>query len=146
MEHILEKKEKELIEEGLNFIDSFEEYTSKNNPDIYKKYLDFKEEILISYSDKWKIYKRILEDSKRNVEEKADISNLEFDDMIKEMEDYINTHKPKVFLDRENIDKINYIVDIINKVSKIPEKSRLNYVLKSNTFIRIKDYFRDRLN
>ena len=146
MEHILEKKEKELIEEGLNFIDSFEEYTSKNNPDIYKKYLDFKEEILISYSDKWKIYKRILEDSKRDVEEKADISNLEFDDMIKEMEDYINTHKPKVFLDRENIDKINYIVDIINKVSKIPEKSRLNYVLKSNTFIRIKDYFRDRLN
>ena len=146
MEDILKKREQKLIKEGLNFIDSFEEYTSKNNPDIYKKYLDFKEEILISYSDKWKIYKRILEDSKRDVEEKADISNLEFDDMIKEMEDYINTHKPKVFLDRENIDKINYIVDIINKVSKIPEKSRLNYVLKSNTFIRIKDYFRDRLN
>ena len=37
MEDILKKREQKLIKEGLGFIDYFEEYNSKNNPDIYKK-------------------------------------------------------------------------------------------------------------
>ena len=54
MEYILRKREQKLIKEGINFIDSFEEYTRKNNPDIYKKYLDLRDKKLISFSDKWR--------------------------------------------------------------------------------------------
>ena len=49
MEDILKKREQKLIKEGLCFIDFFEEYTSKNNPDIYKKYLDLMEEKFINF-------------------------------------------------------------------------------------------------
>ena len=86
-----------MIKEGLFFIDSFEEYTSKNNPDIYKKYLDLKEEKLIKFSDKWSQHMQILEDVK------YELNSRNFDflgsyDMFTEMENYINTFKPKVFL------------------------------------------------
>ena len=145
MEDILRKREQKLIKEGLNFIDSFEEYTSKNNPDIYKKYLDLKEEKLISFSDKWSKYMRILEYTKDYLVKIMDFNTLEFDDMIKEMEVYINTLKPKVFLNREDLDKINDIVIIINKISKLPDQSRLNYVLKCITFLRIKEYVTNRV-
>ena len=145
MEDILDKREQKLIKEGLNFIDSFEEYTSKNNPDIYKKYLDLKEEKLISFSDKWSKYMRILEYTKDYLVKIMDFNTLEFDDMIKEMEVYINTLKPKVFLNREDLDKINDIVIIINKISKLPDQSRLNYVLKCITFLRIKEYVTNRV-
>ena len=145
MEDILKKREQKLIKEGLNFIDSFEEYTSKNNPDIYKKYLDLKEEKLISFSDKWSKYMRILEYTKDYLVKIMDFNTLEFDDMIKEMEVYINTLKPKVFLNREDLDKINDIVIIINKISKLPDQSRLNYVLKCITFLRIKEYVTNRV-
>ena len=145
MEDIIRKREQKLIKEGLNFIDSFEEYTSKNNPDIYKKYLDLKEEKLISFSDKWSKYMRILEYTKDYLVKIMDFNTLEFDDMIKEMEVYINTLKPKVFLNREDLDKINDIVIIINKISKLPDQSRLNYVLKCITFLRIKEYVTNRV-
>ena len=56
MENILKKREQKLIKEGLFIIDSFEKYTSKNNPDIYKKYLDIKDEKFIDGSSKWKRY------------------------------------------------------------------------------------------
>ena len=40
MEDLIKKREQELIKEGLFIIESFERYTSKNKPDIYKEYLD----------------------------------------------------------------------------------------------------------
>ena len=144
MEDILRKREQKLIKEGLNFIEYFEEYTSKNSPDIYKKYLDLKEENLISFSDKWSKHMRIL----RNVKDYLKLSNfssLEYDDMIKEMENYINTFKPKVFLKREDLYQIYEIVYIINKISKLPDQTRLNYILKCQTFLHIKSSFLDNI-
>ena len=69
MEDILNKRKQKLIKEGLNFIDSFEEYTRKNNPERYKKYLNLKEEKLISSSDKWIRHIYFLEDIKRELNE-----------------------------------------------------------------------------
>ena len=67
MEDILNKRKQKLIKEGLNFIDSFEEYTQKNNPDTYKKYLTLKEEKLIKFSSKWSRCMQILEDVKNEI-------------------------------------------------------------------------------
>ena len=65
--------------------------------------------------------------------------NLEmYDDMFIEMENCINTFKPKVFLDRENLSQIFDIVKIINEISKLPDQTRLNYVLKCKPFLLIK--------
>ena len=137
MEDILKKREQKLIKEGLNFIDSFEEYTSKNNPDIYKKYLDLKEKRLIANSSKWSKHINVLENIKNEIN-KRNLSFLEsYDDMFKEMEKYINTFKPKVFLERKDLNQIHGIVDIINKISKLPNQSRLNYNLKCSTFFYI---------
>ena len=120
MEAILNKRKQKLIKEGLNFIDSFEEYTSKNNPNIYKKYLALKEKKLIKFSDKWSQHMQILEDVK------YELNSRNFDflgsyDMFTEMENYINTFKPKVFLEREDLNQINDIVNIINKISKLQD-------------------------
>ena len=126
-----------MIKEGLNIIDSFEEYTLKNNPDTYKKYLNLKEEKLINLSDKWSQSMRVLEDIKRELNEmKFDFLEL-YDDMFTEMEKYINTFKPKVFLEGENLNQIYDIVNIINEISKLPDKSRLNYILKCIPFFHI---------
>ena len=140
MEDILRKREQKLIKEGLNFIDSFEEYTSKNNPDIYKKYLDLRDKKLISFSDKWRKNMIIL----NNI--KDDIRSFNFDDMFTEMENYINTYKPKVFLKREDINQICDIVNIINEISNLPDQSRINYKLKCYDFLRIRSSILDRIN
>ena len=133
MEDILRKREQKLIKEGLNFIDSFEEYTSKNNPVIYKKYLDLRDRLIIDDSSKWSRHIKILENIKNNER------NLRmYDDMFIEMEDYINTFKPKVFIDRENLKQIYNIIQIINEISKLPDQTRLNYVLKCKPFLLIK--------
>ena len=83
MEVIFKKREQNLIKEGLGFIDYFEEYNSKNNPDIYKKYLDLKEKILIDKSSKWWKYMYFLE----NIKDEYNKRNLNFldsyDDMFK---------------------------------------------------------------
>ena len=64
--------------------------------------------------------------------------NLEmYDDMFIEMENCINTFKPKVFLDRENLSQIFDIVKIINEISKLPDQTRLNYILKCEPFFDI---------
>ena len=138
MENILKKREQKLIKEGLSFIDSFEKYTSKNNPDIYKKYLDLKEKRFIDVSSKWCRYMKVLEDLKYYNNDELDLKM--YDDMFTEMNNYINTLKPKVFLDRGDLDKINFNVYIINKISELPDQSRLNYFLKCNTFLKIKEY------
>ena len=135
MEAIFIRKEQKLIKEGLFIIDSFEEYTRKNSPDIYKKYLDLSYKILINVSSKWYRHMRVLEDVKFYINK----INLEmYDDMITEMENYINTFKPKVILDRENFRQIYDIVKIINEISKLPDQTRLNYVLKCKPFLLIK--------
>ena len=141
MEDIIRKREQKLIKEGLNFIDSFEEYTSKNNPDIYKKYLDLKEEKLINFSFKWRVNMQVLEDVKNLMKEELEL----YDDMFTEMENYLNTLKPKVFLNREDLYKINDIVNIINKISKLPDQTRLNYVFKCRTFLSIKSLLEDKI-
>ena len=113
MEAILNKMKQKLIKEGLNFIDSFEEYTRKNNPETYKKYLTIKEKKLINVSNKWSRCKQILEDVKNEINER-NLDFLEFyDDMFTEMETYIDTFKPKVFLEKENLNQIYDIVNII---------------------------------
>ena len=134
MEAIFIRKEQKLIKEGLFIIDSFEEYTRKNSPDIYKKYLDLSYKILINVSSKWYRHMRVLEDVKFYINK----INLEmYDDMITEMENYINTFKPKVILDRENFRQIYDIVKIINEISKLPDQTRLNYILKCEPFFDI---------
>ena len=137
MEAILNKRKQELIKEGLNIIDSFEEYTRKNNPDTYKKYLTLKEKKLISFSDKWSQHMRVLEDIKRELNERNFDFLESYDDMFTEMKSYINTFKPKVFLERENLNQIYDNVEILNEISELPDKSRLNYNLKCITFFHI---------
>ena len=136
MEAILNKRKQKLIKEGLNIIDSFEKYTLKNNADKYKKYLTLKEEKLISFSDKWSQHMRVLEDIKRELNER-NFDFLESYDMFTEMKTYIDTFKPKVFLERENLNQIYDNVKIINEISELPDKSRLNYNLKCITFFHI---------
>ena len=55
--------------------------------------------------------------------------------MLTEMKTYIYTFKPKVFLEREN--HIYDNVNIINQISELPNKSRLNYNLKCIPFFHI---------
>ena len=137
MEAILNKRKQKLIKEGLNFIDSWEEYTEKNHPETYKKYLTLKEEKLIGFSDKWRQHMRVLEDIKRELNERNfDFLEL-YDDMFTEMKTYIDTFKPKVFLEREDLNQIHDIVNIINEISELPDQTRLNYVLKCFTFFHI---------
>ena len=137
MEAILNKRKQKLIKEGLNIIDSFEKYTLKNNADKYKKYLTLKEEKLISFSDKWSQHMRVLEDIKRELNERNFDFLESYDDMFTEMKTYIDTFKPKVFLERENLNQICDNVKIINEISELPDKSRLNYNLKCITFFHI---------
>ena len=137
MEAILNKRKQKLIKEGLNIIDSFEKYTLKNNADKYKKYLTLKEEKLISFSDKWSQHMRVLEDIKRELNERNFDFLESYDDMFTEMKTYIDTFKPKVFLERENLNQIYDNVKIINEISELPDKSRLNYNLKCITFFHI---------
>ena len=134
MEAILNKRKQKLIKEGLNIIDSFEEYTRKNNPDTYKKYLTLKEEKLIGFSDKWSQNMRVLEDIKRELNERNFDFLETYDDMFTEMENYVNTFKPKVFLERENFNQIFDIVNIINEIRKLPDQSRINYAFKCIPF------------
>ena len=47
MEAILHKKRRELIKEGLGYIDYWEEYTKNNNPNVYNEYLVKKEEKIL---------------------------------------------------------------------------------------------------
>ena len=44
--------------------------------------------------------------------------------MLTEMKTYIDTFKPKVFLERENLNQIYDIVKIRNEISELPDKSR----------------------
>ena len=46
MEDLFNKKRQELIKEGLEILDSLEEYTKKNNPTIYERYLYEKNEMI----------------------------------------------------------------------------------------------------
>ena len=57
--------------------------------------------------------------------------------MLTEMKTYIDTFKPKVFLEREDLNQIHDIVNIINEISELPDQTRLNYVLKCFTFFHI---------
>ena len=143
MEAILDKRKQKLIKEGLFFIDSFEEYTSKNNPDMYKKYLTLKEKKLTIFPDKWSQHMRVLKDIKRVLNERNFDFLESYDDMFTKMENYINTFKPKVFLERENLKQIYDIVNIINEISELPNKSRLNYVLKCIPFFHIEMLMED---
>ena len=139
MEGILRKRELKLIKEGLFFIDSFEEYTSKNNPDIYKIYLSLKEEKLISLSDKWSKNMKILNDVKNEIWSRFYSFIDHYDDMFEDMEKYINTFKPRVFLERENLNEIYDTVCTINQISELPNKSRFIYIKKCIIFLNIKD-------
>ena len=46
MEDLFNKKRQELIEEGLEILDSWEEYTKTNNPDVYEEYLYAKNKMI----------------------------------------------------------------------------------------------------
>ena len=72
-------------------------------------------------------------------------SNLVFfNDMFTEMENYIKTIKPKVLLNTENLNKIKDIIKIINKISKLPDQSRINYETDCSYFINLESNYSDR--
>ena len=74
MEDLIKKREQELIKEGLFIIESFERYTSKNKPDIYKKYLDIIEKRKFNNNRlKWIIINRSIEYIKKNLNYKDSI-------------------------------------------------------------------------
>ena len=142
MEDLIKKREQELIKEGLNNIDSFGEYTSKNKPDIYKEYLDLKEEIFINRnSHQWCSCKSTLEHIKKNLNYKD--SN---EDLIKEMEIYVDSIKPKILFKKEYLNEVNTVIKIINRISEshddLYDKTRLNYCNKVNNFLKLETLLR----
>ena len=130
---ILNKKRKNLIKEGLHYIDSWEEYI-KDNSKVFKKYQEMTTVRLIVFSDPWHKHQDFL----RKIKERTkDLDYIEeYDDMFKEIETYIDTFKPKVFLERENLSAISNIVDIINYLDD-SDPQRLKYSLKCIPFFRI---------
>ena len=95
MEAIIEKKKRELLKEGLHYIDSWEKYI-KDKPELQKEYENKKVEKLINYNDdEYSKYKRLLD---RIKSERGNNPFIEyFDGTLNEIEIYIETFKPKVF-------------------------------------------------
>ena len=139
MEDILKKREQKFIEEGLFIIGSFEKYTSKNKPDIYKKYIERKEKRFIyNNSYQWGVYKRNIEYIKKNYNYK-----YSSEDIIKEIEIYINSIKPKIFFKREDIYKIYQDVMIIKEFSDIFSITKINYCIKLKNFLTLRRFLLD---
>ena len=134
MQAIIDKKKRELLKEGLHYIDSWEKYI-KDKPEIEKKYEDKKVEKLINYEDEYRKYKRYLDRIKFETSNKPFIEY--FDDTFNEIEIYIETFKPKVFLKRENLCSVCGLVIGINEMSTLPDQNRINYVKKCHTYFRI---------
>ena len=139
MQDIIDKKKRELLKEGLNYIDSWEKYI-KDKPEIEKKYEDKKVEKLIDFRDEYSKYKRLLNHIKSETINNPFIEY--FDNTFKEIKNDIETFKPKVFLERENLRSVCDIVSGINEMSKLPDQNRINYVMKCNTYFRIELVFR----
>lgn len=99
MENILSKKEKELIKEGLGCIDSWEEFTKKNEYDLYEKYSYLKIRKLSNYENEWNKLNRLLDYTKENLCYKRcyDKFLVNFEDTFKEIEKYTDTFKPSFF-------------------------------------------------
>ena len=129
-------KKQKLLKKGLNIIDSWEKYTSKNRPETYKKYLALKEKRLINFSSKWGNYMLFIKYYiKREINERKFVD----DDIFTENKTYKDTFEPKVFLQREDLIKINDIVVIIDNISKLPNQTRRNYIFKCLNFLLFKD-------
>ena len=139
MENILKKKEKELIEEGLGYIDSWEEFTKKNEYDLYEKYSYLKTRKLSHRENEWNKLNRLLDDTKEIYIIRGVNDNflVNFEDTFKEIEKYIDTFKPKVFFfffNRENLNSIVDLVIIINELSILHDTSKLNCTKNSLFF------------
>ena len=61
------------------------------------------------------------------------------------MEFFIETIKPKVLFERENLSQIYKVVNAINRISELENKSRINYFYKCINFLEIKKFILLRL-
>ena len=134
-------KKQKLLKEGLNIIDSWEKYTSKNRPETYKKYLALKEKRIINFSSKWGNYMLFIKyHINRKINERKFVyNNDDDDDIFTENKTFKKTFERKVFLQRENIIKVNDIVVIIDNISKLPNQSKRNYIFKCIDFLVFKE-------
>ena len=132
METILERKRNELIKEGLTYTDFWEKkYNQKDYPDIYKKYQDEKLDVMtLDKTSEWKKYMNFLNRIKILVGE-----DNSFNDMINEIENYINKFKPKVFLERENLEEIRNNLLAIYRV----DNEMNNFYLVCGKFLEIEN-------
>lgn len=92
-------KKQKLLKEGLNIIDSWEKYTSKNRPETYKKYLALKEKRIINFSSKWGNYMPFIKyHINRKINERKFVyNNDDDDDIFTENKTFKKTFEPKVF-------------------------------------------------
>ena len=136
METILARKRNELIKEGLNYIDSWEKkYNQKDYPDIYKKYQDEKLDVMtLDKTSEWKKYMNFLNRIKILVGE-----DNSFNDMINEIENYINKFKPKVFLERGNLEEIRYNLLAIYRVNNEMNNEMNNFYSVCGKFLEIEN-------
>lgn len=134
-------KKQKLLKEGLNIIDSWKKYTSKNRPETYKKYLALKAKRIINFSSKWGNYMLFIKyHINRKINERKFVyNNDDDDDIFTENKTFKKTFEPKVFLQRENIIKVNDIVVIIDNISKLPNQSKRNYLFKCIDFLVFKE-------
>lgn len=72
-------------------------------------------------------------------ERKFVYNNDDDDDIFTENKTFKKTFEPKVFLQRENIIKVNDIVVIIDNISKLPNQSKRNYIFKCIDFLVFKE-------
>ena len=130
MEDLIKKREQELIKEGLFIIESFERYTIKNKPDIYKEYLDIIEKRKFNNNRlEWFFINRGIE----NIKKKFNFKDLN-EDLIKEIEIYIDSLKLK-FYKKEDLIAVKDVVNIINSISELANKTKYNYIFKLGNFL-----------
>ena len=137
MEDIFKKREQKLIKKGLQFIDSFEGYLSKKQPDTYKKYLDFR--------NKRDYYKSKILNNSNNVIDffiySYYFSRMGFDFKKYSHNGFDKYNKNNVCdvvnkgFDRDNINDVCDVVWVINEFYKIPNQSRLNFFDECEEFI-----------
>ena len=138
MEDLIKKREQELIKEGLFIIESFERYTSKNKPDIYKEYLDIIEKRKFNNNRlEWFFINRGIE----NIKKKFNFKDLN-EDLIKEIEIYIDSLKLK-FYKKEDLIEVKDVVNIINSISKLANKTKYNYIVKLRDFLIIRRFLKE---
>ena len=118
MEDLFNKKRQELIKEGLEILYSLEEYTKKNNPDDYERYLYKKNEMInnpksleiMTFLNHLKFVKAF----------RTSNNNYNFfNEIITEVTKYLDNLKPKALPFREDILAIKEAISYIKNIEDI---------------------------